>query len=81
MAELKSLKAFSLLIAYPPPVRLTCLVAGRCGTNPSILSMKNKIIAMKKDIAKGRSKDEKYKNTFKHIVCIQYVIYDNELFK
>ena len=32
-AKLKSLKPFSLLAAYPPPIRLTCLKAGWCGTD------------------------------------------------
>ena len=32
-AKLKSLSAFSLLAAYPPPVRLTRLKAGGCGTD------------------------------------------------
>jgi len=54
-AKFKNLKAFSLLAAYPPLIRLTCLEAGRCGTNRNRLSTE-KIIAMKKGIAKGRSK-------------------------
>ena len=37
-AKLKSLSAFSLLAAYPPPVRLTCLKAGGYGTNRNRLS-------------------------------------------
>ena len=29
---------------------------------------------MKRTLQKGRSKDEKHKNVFKHIICIQYGI-------
>ncbi|CEM62386.1 exported hypothetical protein [Treponema phagedenis] len=82
-AKLKSLASFSLLAAYPPPVRLTCLKAGGCGTNQNIPSTKNKIIAVKKrTLQEGRIKDETEKNSFNdwNVGCAyRHIIYDDRV--